>query len=77
MPSSESIITANAPICGSFNISNFSSLDLYDPNWKIYTKSEDLPPVKFGDKAKVSTSLISLLSFFISIFLVSLLSFFV
>lgn len=34
-------------------------LDLYHPNWKIYTKSEDLPPVKFGDKATVNGSLIS------------------
>ncbi|MFI3329739.1 MAG: glucose-1-phosphate adenylyltransferase [bacterium] len=35
------------------------SFDLYSPNWKIYTKSEDLPPVKFGAKATVNGSLIS------------------
>lgn len=34
-------------------------LDLHDPNWKIYTKSEDLPPVKVGNKAILRTSLIS------------------
>lgn len=34
-------------------------LDLYSPSWKIYTKSEDLPPVKFGEKATVHGSLIS------------------
>ena len=34
-------------------------LDLYDPNWKIYTKSEDLPPVYVGNKAILRTSLIS------------------
>ncbi|MFI3251501.1 MAG: glucose-1-phosphate adenylyltransferase subunit GlgD [bacterium] len=39
------------------NASN--SLDLYHPSWKIYTKSEDLAPVKFGDKATVNGSLIS------------------
>lgn len=35
------------------------ALDLYDTNWKIYTKSEDLPPVKLGDKAKIKDSLLS------------------
>ncbi len=35
------------------------SFDLYSPSWKIYTKSEDLPPVKFGSKAFVNGSLIS------------------
>ncbi len=49
----DSYLEANLELC------HDSSLDLYDPNWKIYTKSEDLPPVKFGDKAKVTTSLIS------------------
>ncbi|MCL2521830.1 MAG: glucose-1-phosphate adenylyltransferase [Erysipelotrichales bacterium] len=34
-------------------------LDMYDPNWKVYTKSEELPAVKFGLKSKVSQSLIS------------------
>ena len=35
------------------------SLDLYDKHWKIYTKSEDLPPVKVGDNASVKDSLVS------------------
>ena len=34
-------------------------LDLHDPKWRIYTKSEDLPPVRFGKHANVSNSLIS------------------
>lgn len=34
-------------------------LDMYDPNWKIYTKSEDLPSVKFGENAVCKSSLIS------------------
>ncbi|MCR5741741.1 MAG: glucose-1-phosphate adenylyltransferase subunit GlgD [Gammaproteobacteria bacterium] len=34
-------------------------LDMYDPNWKIYTKSEDLPAVKIGSKAKISQALLS------------------
>ncbi len=34
-------------------------LDLYDTSWKIYTKSEDLPPVKVGDDAVVKDSLLS------------------
>ncbi|MDE6047736.1 MAG: glucose-1-phosphate adenylyltransferase [Anaeroplasmataceae bacterium] len=36
-----------------------TSLDLYDPSWKIYTKSEDLPPVKLGQNADIKRSLIS------------------
>lgn len=36
-----------------------TSLDLYDPSWKIYTKSEDLPPVQVGEKASLKNSLIS------------------
>ncbi len=36
-----------------------NSLDLYSPSWKIYTKSEDLPPVKFGEKAVINTTLVS------------------
>ncbi len=35
------------------------SLDLYDPNWKVYTKSEDLPPVKVGPSAHIKDALIS------------------
>ena len=36
-----------------------TALDLYDPSWKIYTKSEDLPPVKLGSNADIKRSLIS------------------
>ena len=36
-----------------------NELDLYDPSWKIYTKSEDLPPVKVGPTATIKTSLVS------------------
>ena len=36
-----------------------TALDLYDPTWKIYTKSEDLPPVKVGSNAQIKRSLIS------------------
>lgn len=35
------------------------SLDLYDPNWKVFTKSEDLPPVKIGPDAHIKDALIS------------------
>lgn len=34
-------------------------LDLYDPTWRIYTKTEYLPPVKIGPFAAVKNSLIS------------------
>jgi glucose-1-phosphate adenylyltransferase len=37
----------------------FSKLDLYEPNWKIHTKSEDLPPVRIGVNAKIQNSLLS------------------
>ena len=36
-----------------------TALDLYDPAWKVYTKSEDLPPVKVGNNAEIKRSLIS------------------
>ena len=49
----DSYLEANLELC------HDTALDLYDPNWKIYTKSEDLPPVKVGENAKISTSLIS------------------
>jgi glucose-1-phosphate adenylyltransferase len=39
--------------------SNAIDLDLYDPSWKVYTKSEDLPPVKVGADASIKNSLIS------------------
>jgi len=38
---------------------DFTELDLYDPTWKVYTKSEDLPPVKVGSEAKIQNSLVS------------------
>lgn len=34
-------------------------LDMYDPNWKIYTRSEDMPAVKIGSKAKIKQALLS------------------
>jgi glucose-1-phosphate adenylyltransferase len=38
---------------------DFTELDLYDPTWKVYTKSEDLPPVKVGSEARIQNSLVS------------------
>ena len=38
---------------------NYTELDLYDPTWKVYTKSEDLPPVKAGSEAVIQDSLVS------------------
>ncbi|WP_025724883.1 glucose-1-phosphate adenylyltransferase [Acholeplasma granularum] len=38
---------------------NYTKLDLYDPTWKVFTKSEDLPPVKVGNDAKIVDSLVS------------------
>lgn len=49
----DSYLDANLELTGD------SALDLYDPKWKIYTKSEDLPPVKVGRHASIQTSLIS------------------
>jgi len=34
-------------------------LDMYDPSWKIYTRSEELPAVKVGSKAKITQALLS------------------
>ncbi|MBP5342705.1 glucose-1-phosphate adenylyltransferase subunit GlgD [bacterium] len=34
-------------------------LDMYDPSWKIYTRSEDMPAVKIGSKAKINQALLS------------------
>ena len=34
-------------------------LDLYDPTWRIYTRLDGLPPVKFGKDSNVQGSLIS------------------
>lgn len=49
----DSYLETNLELCGD------TALDLFDPKWKIYTKSEDLPPVKVGEKSVVKTSLIS------------------
>lgn len=49
----DSYLETNLELCGD------TALDLFDPKWKIYTKSEDLPPVKVGEKSIVRTSLIS------------------
>lgn len=50
----DSYLEANLELCD-----DKCALDLYDPSWKIYTKSEDLPPVKVGDQAELKQSLIS------------------
>jgi glucose-1-phosphate adenylyltransferase len=34
-------------------------LDMYDSNWKIYTRSEEMPAVKVGSKATIRQALIS------------------
>lgn len=34
-------------------------LDMYDPKWKIYTRSEELPAVKIGSKAVIRQALLS------------------
>ncbi len=34
-------------------------LDMYDPSWKIYTRSEELPAVKVGSKASIKQALLS------------------
>ena len=34
-------------------------LDMYDKDWKIYTRSEEMPAVKIGSKAKISQALLS------------------
>jgi glucose-1-phosphate adenylyltransferase len=34
-------------------------LDMYDRDWRIYTKSEELPSVKVGSKASISQALLS------------------
>ena len=49
----DSYVEANLELCKN------AQLDLYDPNWKIYTKSEDLPPVRVGGDATIRTSLVS------------------
>lgn len=49
----DSYIETNLELC------HDCSLDLYDNSWKIYTRSEDLPPVRIGDDSKITTSLLS------------------
>lgn len=49
----DSFLDANLELCAD------TALDLYDQSWKIYTKSEDLPPVKVGETANIKRSLIS------------------
>lgn len=49
----DSYLDTNLELCDNCD------LDLYDPSWKIYTKSEDLPPVKVGTNAQITKSLIS------------------
>jgi glucose-1-phosphate adenylyltransferase len=34
-------------------------LDMYDRNWRVYTRSEEMPAVKVGSKAKIKQGLIS------------------
>lgn len=34
-------------------------LDMYDRDWKVHTKSEEMPSVKIGSKAEISQALIS------------------
>lgn len=34
-------------------------LDMYDPTWKVYTRSEELPAVKIGSKAFIRQALLS------------------
>lgn len=34
-------------------------LDLYEEGWKIYTRSEEMPPVRIGEDAKIINALIS------------------
>lgn len=34
-------------------------LDLYEEDWKIFTRSEEMPPVKIGENANIVNSLIS------------------
>lgn len=40
-------------------IKSYTKLDLYDPTWKVFTKSEERPPVKIIGNGKVIDSLVS------------------
>jgi glucose-1-phosphate adenylyltransferase len=34
-------------------------LDLYDPNWKIYSRNNNMPPQYIGDNARIENSMIA------------------
>lgn len=38
---------------------DYTPLNLHDPSWKVYTRSEEYPPVKISANAKVEESLVS------------------
>ncbi len=40
-------------------VGEMPKLDLYDDNWKIYTRGKEEPPAKFGGKAQIRKSIIS------------------
>ena len=52
----ESYLEANLELCETVDK---IQLDMYDRNWVIHTKSEEMPTVKFGSKATVNQSLVS------------------
>jgi len=52
----ESYLEANLELCETVDK---IQLDMYDRNWVIHTKSEEMPTVKFGSKASVHQSLVS------------------
>lgn len=41
------------------NTNTEAMLDLYEDDWKIFTRSEEMPPVKVGEHANIVNSLIS------------------
>ncbi|MCL1948218.1 MAG: glucose-1-phosphate adenylyltransferase [Turicibacter sp.] len=52
----ESYLEANLELCETVDK---IQLDMYDRNWVIHTRSEEMPTVKFGSKASVNQSLVS------------------
>lgn len=40
-------------------IKSYTKLDLYEPSWKVFTKSEEKPPVKIYESAEIKHALIS------------------
>ncbi|MCR4898875.1 MAG: glucose-1-phosphate adenylyltransferase [Acholeplasmatales bacterium] len=50
----DSYMDANLELCD-----DKPEFDIYDTKWKIYTRSEDLPPAKVGAKAKIDRALVS------------------